>query len=160
MIFSSEHEMIKKVLLASHGTQGSRAAEQAAMNMAEEGTSVHHLVVVPELWKGMKGDDWLQNGSTRDEYGEYIESILENEIRENVDKLRVEMRGNNIDYDVEVLVGKPDECLLKVAERDEYDIVVMGSPRPKHVSGLRSRLKPEPLAQSLNTSLLIVPFPN
>lgn len=152
--------MINKILLASHGTQGARAAEQAAIDIAGEQVSIHHLVVVPELWKGMKGDDWLQNGSTRDKYGEYIENMLEDEIRSNVDKLRVKMSESNIDYDVEVLVGKPDECLLKVVENDDYDLVVMGSPRPKHVSGLRSRLKPEALIRSLNASLLIVPFPN
>jgi len=151
--------MIKKILLASHSTQGALAAEQAAINMAEEGDSVQHLIVVPELWKGMKGDDWLQNGATRDKYGEYIESLLEAEIRENVDKLSAEMKENNIKYNVEVLVGKPDECLLKAASKTAYDLVIMGSPRPKHVSGLRSRLKVEPLAKSLNAPLLIIPFP-
>jgi len=151
--------MIKKILLASHSTQGARAAEQAAIDMAEEGCVVHHLIVVPELWKGMKGDDWLQNGSTRDKYGEYIENLLEDEIRENVDKLSIEMKENKIEYDVEVLVGEPDECLLKAGNKDNYDLVIMGSPRPKHVSGLRSRLKTDPLAKSLNSPLLIVPFP-
>jgi len=151
--------MFKKILLASHGTPGSRAAEQKALELAEKQTSIHHLIVVPELWKGMKGDDWLQNGSTRDKYGEYIESLLEQEIREHVNKLTEEMDDNNVDYDVEVVVGEPGKCLLEVGNRDEYDLVVMGSRRPKHVEGLRSRVATEPLVKSLNAALLIVPFP-
>jgi len=151
--------MFKKILLASHGTPGSRAAELKALEMAGDGSTIHHLIVVPELWKGMKGDDWLQNGSTRDKYGEYIESLLEQEIRDLVNKLTEEMGERNIGYDFEVVVGEPGKCLLEVGNRDEYDLVVMGSRRPKHVEGLRSKIATEPLVKSLNAALLIAPFP-
>ena len=36
--------------------------------------------------------------------------------------------------------GKPTDCLLEASESDDYDLVVIGSPRPKGVSGYRSGL--------------------
>ncbi|HDZ79452.1 MAG TPA: universal stress protein, partial [Gammaproteobacteria bacterium] len=52
---------LNHVLLASHGTVGAQAAEQMAIRMCSSGAKLHHLIVVPSLWKGMTGDDWLNN---------------------------------------------------------------------------------------------------
>ena len=65
-----------RVLLASHGTPGARAAERAALALAAPAATIFHLVVVPDLWKGMMGDDWLNNASTRAAYGRHVESQL------------------------------------------------------------------------------------
>ena len=77
----------KKILLASHGTEGAKAAEQEVVQLASgcEGSSVHQLVVVPDLWQGMTGDDWLNNGITRDRFTDYLENTLEQEVREHVE---------------------------------------------------------------------------
>ena len=149
-----------RVLLASHGTEGARAAEQMALKLCAEGSQIHHLVVVPELWKGMTGDDWLNNGSTRDRFRNYLETELESEVREHVDRLRSEAANQEIEYSAEVLVGKPEECLIEASQQADYDLVVMGSPRPKGKRGLRSRMTTEPLARTLSSPLLIVPYPN
>ncbi len=47
------------ILLASHGTEGAIAAEKMALSLCEKGARLHHLLVVPTLWEGMTGDDWL-----------------------------------------------------------------------------------------------------
>ena len=57
-----------------------RAAERAALHLATAGATIYHLVVVPDLWKGMMGDDWLNNASTRDIYGRHVENQLAREI--------------------------------------------------------------------------------
>jgi len=43
----------KRILLASHGTEGARAAEKMAFSLCQKQTALHHLVVVPDFWKGM-----------------------------------------------------------------------------------------------------------
>jgi hypothetical protein len=57
------------ILLASHGTAGARAAEAAALDRCAGGATLHQLVVVPDLWKGMLGDDWLNNAVTQARFG-------------------------------------------------------------------------------------------
>lgn len=153
----------KKILLASHGTEGAKAAEQEAARLAASGDepgSVHQLVVVPDLWQGMTGDDWLNNGLTRDRFTNYLEDTLEAEVREHVEVTQALMQENNIPYSVEVQVGKPEEVLIAVADKGDYDAVLMGSPRPKGKKGLRSRMKLETLVSSLAIPLIIVPYPN
>ncbi|MES9868966.1 MAG: universal stress protein [Sedimenticola sp.] len=150
----------KNILLSSHGTVGAQAAERMAMDLCDPDASIHHLVVVPDLWKGMMGDDWLNNGVSRDRYGRYIESELGRDIDRHSERLRGELEERGIRYSMEVVVGKPEKCLVDACDNGEYDLVVMGSPRPKGDPGLRSRMPTEPLTQALNMPLLIVPHPH
>ena len=149
-----------RVLLASHGTEGAQAAEQIAFHLCGKGSTIHQLVVVPDLWQGMTGDDWLNNGSTRDRFRRYVESTLGGEVEEHLTRMRDGAASRDIEYTSEVVVGKPDECLIESSRKEDYDLVVMGSPRPRGKSGLRSRMKTEPLTKALSTPLLIVPYPD
>ena len=48
----------RRILLASHGTAGARAADRAALEFCREpGAALYHLTVVPDLWLGMMGDE-------------------------------------------------------------------------------------------------------
>jgi len=148
-----------QVLLASHGSEGAIAAENMAFSMCSEGGKIHHVIVVPDLWKGMMGDDWLNNGVTRDRFGNYLEAELESEVQVHVDRVRDKAEKHKIDYSSEIVVGKPDKCLIDASRNAEYDLVVMGSPRPKGKSGLNSRMRTEPLTRSLTIPLMIAPYP-
>ena len=149
-----------RVLLASHGTEGARAAERMALQLCGMGSQIHHLLVVPDLWKGMTGDDWLNNGSTRDRFRNYLEAELEAEVRGHIDRLKDEAACHKVGYSAEVRVGKPETCLIEASRQADYDLVVMGSPRPKGQKGLRSRMKTEPLTKALTIPLLIAPYPH
>lgn len=147
------------ILLASHGTPGACAAEDATLKLCSPNSStLHHLIIVPDFWKGMMGDDWLNNAVTQISYGKYVEAELEKEIQENVNRVRAAAR--NIPYSYEFMLGKPAECLLKVAEPSRFDLVVIGSPRPKNKEGLKSRMHCETLLRALSIPLLIIPYPN
>jgi len=147
------------VLLASHGTDGAKAAEQMAIELCNNGGTIHHLVVVPTLWQGMTGDDWLNNGSTRNTFRRYLESEIEQEVAEHCERISKHAKENNIEYTNEVIVGEPDECLLNVSKKQDYDLVVMGAPRPKGVSGLRSRMSTDTVTRTITTPVLIAPYP-
>lgn len=151
---------LKHILLVSHGTEGARAAEKAAYALCGPRTLLHHLIVVPDFWKGMMGDDWLNNASTRDTYGKYVESELEGEVRKHVRKIRRETEKRHIRYQEEIVFGKPVDCLMERAKKGSFDLVVMGSPRPKGKLGLRSRMLSERLLKLIDVPVLIVPYPS
>lgn len=147
------------ILIASHGTLGAQAAERAAFAMCRAGGRLSHLIVVPDLWRGMMGDDWLNNASTRDVYGKYVENELRRENQLHIDRVRSQALAQDLTYDFRVVLGKPTQCLLALSREATPDLVVIGASRPKGVSGLRSRMHPEQLAGALAMPLLVAPYP-
>ena len=147
------------VLVASHGTVGARAAERAALDLCRTGGLLRHLHVVPDFWRGMMGDDWLNNVATRITYGNYLEGELIREVAVHLAGLSEQARLAGLRYADEVVVGKPAECLLDSIRRHRPEAVVIGAPRPKGTPGLRSRLDLEVLAAGLTVPLIIVPVP-
>ena len=148
-----------QLLLASHGTPGARAADRLALELCPRGGTLWHLVVVPDLWRGMMGDDWLNNAATRDVYGRHVESQLAAEIDRHRSDVAGECARRGIAYEARTVVGKPDLCLIEYAAAVGPRLVVMGSPRPRGVPGLRSRMNPETLVRGLAVPLLIAPYP-
>ena len=148
----------RAILLASHGTAGARAAERMALDLCARGGRLHHLVVIPDFWKGMLGDDWLNNAVTQIRFGHYVEGQLEREVGEQVARLEAKIRARGLGHSHETALGDPAECLIVAAERRPPDLVIIGAPRPKGVIGYRSRMDVETLIRRLRAPLLIVPF--
>ena len=130
-----------------------------ALELAARGGRLSQLVVVPDFWKGMMGDDWLNNAATRDAFGRHVERQLEREIESEVARVRAQAAEAGLRYERRVVLGKPAECLLEAAAMLKPDLVVIGSPRPAKARGLRSRMQLETLVRGLAVSLLIVPHP-
>jgi len=147
------------ILLASHDTLGARAAERLARSLCKRGGTLSHLYVVPDFWKGMMGDDWLNNAVTRARFGTYVESQLTEEMEAVRQRLEQEVTAVGLEYGFEYRFGRPAECLVEVAERHRPDLVVIGSPRPKGTPGYRSRMDLKILARRLTVPLLTAPYP-
>ena len=148
-----------RILIASHGTPGARAAERTALGLMAPAATIFHLVVVPDFWKGMMGDDWLNNASTRAAYGRHVESQLAREIEEHRLALERQVEASDRRYEIKAVLGKPDQALLEYAAAIRPDLVVIGAPRPPGTPGLRSRMRVDKLAGELDVPLLIVPYP-
>jgi nucleotide-binding universal stress UspA family protein len=137
------------LLLCHHDTLGAAAAETLAREIAEPGvTTLVHCLVVPELWAGMQGDDWLNNASTRDAFGRYVENMLENDARRELAGVEARCRERGIDYRSVLRLGEPAEIVLAVAAEEGADLVVIGPPRRKGEEGLRSRMDLEKLVRA------------
>jgi len=150
----------KNIILASHGTPGARAAEDAALDLAAKNHArLHHLYVVPDFWKGMMGDDWLNNAVSRIRFGDYVESQLVNEAADEIERLTKAAEARSIAITSDVRLGKPAECLIAAAKDGAFDIAVIGQPRPKGAEGYRSRMALDPLVKALTIPLLIQPHP-
>ena len=153
-------ENAKNILLASHGTVGAQAAEQAIFNKCRKNAHITHLIVIPNFWKDILGDDWLNNDCTRNRFCNYLETELEDEVNLNISRVHKGLEFLGITYTKKIIVGEPDKSLVQACEDVPYDIVVMGSPRPKGMAGLYSRMSTTYLDQNLNTSIFIAPHPN
>lgn len=147
------------IVLASHGTPGAQAAERAALALLASGARLSQIVVVPDFWKGMMGDDWLNNASTRDAFGRHVERQLEREIAEQVARVRAQAGERGLRYEARIELGKPADCLVEFAGGLRPDLVVIGSPRPRGVRGIRSRMDLETLVRALAAPLLVAPYP-
>lgn len=144
------------LLLAHHGTAGALLAETLAFGIAvPEHTTIVHLLVVPDLWAGMQGDDWLNNASTRDTFGSYVEGLLEKDVAEQLRALEVRCAERGISYKSVARYGDPAECLIDTAQQEGATLVVIGPPRAKGTPGYHSRMELEPLVRKLTVPLLI-----
>lgn len=147
----------RRIMLASHGTPGARAAERIALSLCSEGGTLHHLYVVPDLWRGMMGDDWLNNVSTRIRFGDYLEGELGREADACHDRIATACSDAGLHYRAVLRQGDPADCLLELIGAVDCDLVVIGAPRPKGTPGLRSRMRLEPLLGRLQVPLLVIP---
>jgi nucleotide-binding universal stress UspA family protein len=150
----------RDILLASHGTPGARAAEALALSLCTQGATLRHLLVVPDLWRGMMGDDWLNNVRTRIAFGEYLEGELAREIAEQVHRLDAQSSARGVRYLSEIRQGDPAQCLVAFSQAVPCELILIGSPRPKGALGLRSRLKMETVLHGIVTPLMIAPYPH
>jgi nucleotide-binding universal stress UspA family protein len=149
-----------KLLLCHHGTTGAAAAETQAYEIALPGaTTLVHCLVVPEFWAGMQGDDWLNNASTRDAFGSYLEGMLEGDARRELAAVASRCKERGIAYEPVMRLGDPAETALTVAAETNADLVVIGSPRRKGEEGLRSRMDMETLVRGLRCPLVVAPHP-
>ncbi|SFP98696.1 Nucleotide-binding universal stress protein, UspA family [Nitrosomonas cryotolerans] len=155
-----EKQAFGRILLASHGTEGAMAAENKAVSTCTQGGTIDHLIVVPTLWQGMTGDDWLNNGNTRDKFCRYLETELGREVDEHIQRVHQQAQAHALGYNKIITFGEPDESLLYYSKKTLFDLVIIGSPRPPGKKGLRSRMLTQDLIRSLAIPLLIVPYPS
>jgi nucleotide-binding universal stress UspA family protein len=151
----------RTLLLCHHGTAGAAAAEALAWQLAVPGNStLVQCLVVPDLWAGIQGDDWLNDASTRDDFGRYVENMLEDDARRDMAGVEARCRERGIAYRSLLRVGDPADCVVAVANEIAADLAIIGPPRPKGVAGLRSRMNLETLARDLPCPLLIARWPS
>lgn len=130
------------------------------MSICAKGGKIHHLIVVPSFWRGMTGDDWLNNGNTRDLFRRYLENELGREVDDHCGRVSRKSSKYGLRYSKEIILGEPSHVLIDVSKKETPDLIIIGSPRPKGVKGLRSRMLTKNLVHSLQIPLLlIVPYP-
>jgi len=151
--------LARSVLLASHDTVGSRAAELAALDAVAEGGRLHHLVIVPEFWQSITGDGWRINASTEHAFCDYVEATIEKEILTHLSRVSREARLRGIEYSAGSKHGRLEACLIETSRESDFDLVVIGAPRPRGHAGLRSRMDLETLVRGLGVPLVVIPYP-
>ncbi|MBF0340599.1 MAG: universal stress protein [Magnetococcales bacterium] len=147
------------LLLAHHGTAGARRAEPLALELARlQGARVCQLLVVPEFWSEMLGDDWLNNASTRDEFGAYVEKLLSREAAREIQGVRERCQAAGLEHLSLLRQGDPTDALIDCVREIQPVMVVIGPRRPAHFPGLHSRMRIPELLRGLTVPLVIAPW--
>lgn len=154
--------MFKYILLASHGTDGAVAAEDWALKVCARYGIIDHLIVIPEFWRDMTGDDWLNNGTTRDQFREYLQTELKQETEQQCERIKKKITHYGLTCNTIILFGRPDQMLLQQSKTSAYDLVVIGSSRPKDCKGkhhLRTTMLTQKAIHDISAPIWIAPYP-
>lgn len=147
-----------KHLLASHGSPGSIAAEEAAIESCCKGDSLDHLYVIPSWWADMVGDDWLNNGVSRNSYRNYLENELYAEAKLVSDRIESKCQCKNIHYQLKMIIGDSEKTLMSLGQ--QYEKVFIGSRCPKKHEGLNDRMLTNQAKKTLQDQLEIIAYPH
>ena len=152
--------MTRRVLLASHGSVGGIAAEQAAIEDCKCGDELDHLYVVPSWWRDMTGDDWLNNGVSRNRFRDYLQQQLWQESCENCWRIERQCVQIGIIYKSLLCVGESEKMLQQTIEQSHYNKIYVGDRRPKGSAGLRDRMLTNQFRSDTQINLHIIPHPD
>ena len=152
--------MGNRILLASHGSRGAIAAEQAAIYACKHQDQIHHLYVVPSWWADMTGDDWLNNGVSRNRFRHYLENELSNDSQETISRIKRACANKHIEYSLSMIVGNSEKTLHQIASDCVYNHIFIGEMRPRHTSGLNDRMLTRKNRQTFQHVLNIIPHPD
>ena len=158
-VFSSI-KMSHKYLLASHGSTGGIAAEQAAIHICQLGDEIDHLYVIPDWWKGMTGDDWLNNGVSRNRFRNYLSEQLWQESQRVIKRIQEQCKRNSVRYNSLIQIGRSDQIFQQAAESKDYTKLIIGEHRPKYSDGLYDRMLTSAIRKQFATRLEVIPHPH
>lgn len=117
--------MFKKILLATHGTDGARGAEAYAVELARaSGADIHALYVIHKGWGSLVGIEWLHSSEKRMDFYRYAESELFRRADEVLGAVRLAAAGVGIT--TETRVGEPTAVIAETADEIGADLIVMG----------------------------------
>ena len=136
------------------------AAEQSAIDQCRAGDRIDHLLVIPSWWKDMTGDDWLNNGVSRNRFRDYLSDQLWQESQQVIERVQQGCIRNGIKYRSLVHLGRSDRMLEETLNQNEYDQIFMGSRRPKHQLGLRDTMLTTKIIKQFIKQLYIVAHPH
>lgn len=146
-------------LLASHGTAGALAAEIAAIDFCTAGDHLDHLIVIPEWWSGMTGDDWLNSGASRNRYRDYLTAELNNEKDAVVSRVNKLCQLKSIYYNAIASVGDSSEVLEMYVKDGRYEKIFIGSRRPSSCEGINDRMLTKKILKAMHNKLTVVAHP-
>ena len=108
----------------------------------------------------MTGDDWLNNGASRNRFRDYLSETLWQESQEVISRVRQTCAEQKINYCSLLLVGESEQSLRNMAGSKDYQKIILGSRRPRHIQGIRDRMLTNRLQEHLGTKLCIITHPN
>lgn len=117
--------MFKRILIATHGTEGAKKAEAYAIGLAREfGAEIHGLYVIHKDLGSLVGIEWLHNSHVRMEFYRHAESEFYLRAEEVLDAFGEHAKG--IEVATAIKVGEPAEVIAEEARDIGADLIVIG----------------------------------
>ncbi|MBI5180599.1 MAG: universal stress protein [Nitrospirae bacterium] len=122
--------MFKKILLATHGSDGAQKAEDAALKLAKENKAkLSVLYITHASWATMSGIDWLNRSNTRMRFARHMEDELENDAKTIIENFQKKAKKAGVKAEVIKVVAEPYDAILEQSKKSKPDIVVIGAPQ-------------------------------
>ncbi|OIJ22194.1 universal stress protein [Anaerobacillus alkalidiazotrophicus] len=136
--------MFNKILLASDGSEYAIRATEKAMEVAKcNNEAVIHIVYVADDSKG----DVLQNWNT---------AGAQNKRKEKIKPSVEKVESANIKYEVKYLHGEPGPAIVKHANENDFDLVVVGSRGRNRLQELVLGSVSHKVAKRANCAVMII----
>lgn len=117
--------MFKRILIATHGTEGAQKAESYAIGLARQsGAELHGLYVIHKDWSSLVGIEWLHSSERRMEFYRYAESQFNIRAEEVLDAFRA--RTQWLEVTTAIRAGEPAEVIAEEAKIKNADLIVIG----------------------------------
>lgn len=143
--------MFKKILVATHGTEGARKAELYAVELAKSlGAELHGLYIINKGWSSLVGIEWLHSSSVRMDFYRYAESQFKLRAEEVLKAFKHLAKG--IQVTTAIKVGEPAEVIAEQAKEMDISLIVIGGKSSVRSEEYRARV-------SLKKLLKLAPCP-
>lgn len=149
--------MIKKILVATHGSKGAVEAERHALDLARTlGAELHALYVIHKGWGSLVGIEWLHSSEKRMEFYRYAETELYRMADEALGRFAERAAGCGVHVTTSVLVGDPGEVIVKDALERGSDLIVFGEACKGRSEEYKARINVGKLLRAAPCSVLQV----
>jgi nucleotide-binding universal stress UspA family protein len=149
--------MIRKILIATHGTEGAVAAEQSALDLARTlGAELHALYVIHKGWGSLVGIEWLHSSETRMDFFRYTEAELYRMADAALVKFRDRAAACGLNVTTSVRVGDPADIIVSESREQGADLIVLGDVGNGRSEEYRARISIHKLMRSAPCSVLRV----
>jgi len=149
--------MIKKILLATHGTAGAIEAERSALELARTlDAELHALYVIHQGWGSLVGIEWLHSSETRMEFFRYAETELYRMANTALAAFAQRAEAAGLTITTSVRVGDPEQVIAGEAGELGADLIVLGSACQGRSSEYKARISVKKLMKAAPCSVLQV----
>lgn len=147
--------MFKRILIATHGTEGAQKAESYAIGLARQsGTELHGLYVIHKDWSSLVGIEWLHSSERRMEFYRYAESQFNIRAEEVLRAFAERAKGMKVATSVKV--GYPDEIIAEEAMDRHIDLIVVGGNSDVRSEEYKARISLKRLMKLAPCPVLVV----
>ena len=131
--------MFRKILVPHAGTAAGNKALCHAKEMAKKHGSavtilhvVEHIPIPPSIGIGSGRERWAQEMNV-------VRRDLKIEMHDKLNEQAISLKKEKIPVSVKIVHGYPDEEIMRIANQDNYDIVIMAKRRK--LPGLKAILQ-------------------
>lgn len=119
--------MIRKILVATHGTDGAVEAEHYALDLGRAfHAELHALYVIHKGWGSLVGIEWLHSSEKRMEFYRYAESELYRMADAAMGAFVQRAETCGVHVTTSVRVGDPGEVIVSESRERGSDLIVLG----------------------------------
>ena len=148
---------MQKILFATNGKESAKNAEEYAMNLAIEKKLLLTIVYVRDsVWHRFSEEvDWLSTHRARKDFQKYMEEYTDAEEESLFSRLEKILTEKGVKFEMIALSGNPADEIVKYAEENGFDLIVIGRKEKRGFSRLFGTTSTR-IAKRAKTEVVIV----